>query len=55
MAKESHASHESISLNQNIRMKHGCLHFKAEKGYQAGMVFSFEEFIWVTSELILIF
>ena len=41
VTKGSHASYESITLEPDIIMKPGLLHFKAGKGYQPGMCISF--------------
>ena len=41
MTKRSHASYESITLEPDIIMNHGVLHFIAGKGYQPGMCISF--------------
>ena len=41
MTKRSHANYESITLEPDIVMKPGWLHFKAGKGYQLDMCISF--------------
>ena len=42
VTKRSRASYAFISLEPDTIMKHGWLHFKAEKGYQPCMCISFE-------------